>query len=505
MSHVFVTSSLPYVNAKPHLGFAMEIIEADTLARFFRQRAYTTHFQTGTDEHGTKIQKQAQLKKILPSDLCAENSAQYQNLREILNLSFDDFIRTSDQKRHFPAVQTMWQRLLASGKLAKRSYQGIYCSGCEAFLLPKDLIQNKCPSHPNLNIEKVTEENWFFQLSDFSTQIVELIETKQLKIIPQFRATEFLNLAQQGLTDISFSRPKTKLTWGVPVPNDPEQTMYVWCDALTNYISALGFGSGTATNFQKFWEDPQTRKIHVIGKDIVRFHAGIWIGMLLAAKLPLPTEILVHGFLTNAGQKMSKSLGNVETPIQLVTKFGTDALRYFLLSEIPLGQDGDFSLNRFEQIYKAELADNLGNLLARITKLAGKFTKTELQIQKLDPQITAAIQKMWQDLEAAMIEFDFRTALQTIFTLTTFANKFVDQVKPWTLEPAERLPVLLNLLEILFQTSLALIPFLPTTAEKMLKNLGFAKISAKLTAAQKSVGRQFQPQATEILFPKKHH
>lgn len=479
----------------------MEIIETDTLARYFRQRGAEVRFQTGTDEHGIKMQKHAQEKQATLEALCAENSAQYQALRQALNLSFTDFIRTSDQTRHFPAVQAMWQRLLAAGKLEKRNYQGIYCAGCEAFLLPKDLVEGQCPIHLSLEVEKVMEANWFFRLADFSAQIVALIESGKLKIVPKFRSTEFLNLAKQGLTDVSFSRPRTKLDWGVPVPNDPTQTMYVWCDALTNYISALGFGSTQTSEFAKFWQDPTARQIHVIGKDIVRFHAGIWIGMLLAADLPLPTEILVHGFLTSEGQKMSKTLGNVITPADLAQEFGADALRYYFLAEIPLGQDGDFTQQRFREVYEAELADSLGNLLTRVVALARKI-ETDLQVSQLEAQLTRAITKMWEELEKAMTEFDFRAALAAIFQLINFTNKFINQVQPWKLAGAEKVASLVNLLEILRQVGLALQPFLPETAERILATLGLAETQASFGKSKQSQGQQFQPRKPPILFPK---
>lgn len=479
----------------------MEIIETDTLARYFRQRGAEVRFQTGTDEHGIKMQKHAQEKQVTLEALCAENSAQYQALRQALNLSFTDFIRTSDQTRHFPAVQAMWQRLLAAGKLEKRNYQGVYCAGCEAFLLPKDLVEGQCPIHPSLEVEKVMEANWFFRLADFSAQIVALIESGKLKIVPKFRSTEFLNLAKQGLTDVSFSRPRTKLDWGVPVPNDPTQTMYVWCDALTNYISALGFGSTQTSEFAKFWQDPTARQIHVIGKDIVRFHAGIWIGMLLAADLPLPTEILVHGFLTSEGQKMSKTLGNVITPADLAQEFGADALRYYLLAEIPLGQDGDFTQQRFREVYEAELADSLGNLLTRVVTLARKI-ETDLQVSQLEAQLTRAITKMWEELEKAMTEFNFRAALAAIFQLINFTNKFINQVQPWKLAGAEKVASLVNLLEILRQVGLALQPFLPETAERILATLGLAETQASFGKSKQSQGQQFQPRKPPILFPK---
>jgi methionyl-tRNA synthetase len=499
MQKLYITSSLPYVNAAPHAGFAMEIIEADTIARFFRQRGVKTRFQTGTDEHGLKIQKTAAAQNLTPTEICATNSDKFYKLKNLLNLSFDDFIRTSDNDRHFPGAQKMWQALKIAGKLEKRQYQGIYCAGCEAFLLKKDLKKGHCANHFNLAIEEIQEENWFFRLSDFSKQIVKLIETKKVAIVPEFRATEFLNLARQGLHDVSFSRPRKNLTWGVPVPDDNSQTMYVWCDALTNYISALGYGKfkiqNSTSNFQEWWNE-ENLKVHVIGKDIVRFHAGIWLGMLLAAKLPLPNKIFVHGFLTSEGQKMSKTIGNVVEPAKIVEQFGVDALRYFLLAEIPVGRDGDFSQKRFQEIYHANLADALGNLVNRVINLARKMPdfKSEISLE-----VEKKISQMWQEAEKAMENFDFRVALAAIFALVNFANKFVDQKKPWELKNEEKQKVIFSLLEILRQVAFALQPFLPESAKKIGKILGVENLH-NLKEAQNSV--KFKLQKPEILFPK---
>ncbi|MFH0833946.1 MAG: methionine--tRNA ligase, partial [Patescibacteria group bacterium] len=359
MKSFYITTSLPYVNAAPHVGFAMEAIEADALARFLRQRGYQVRLQTGTDEHGLKIQKTAAELKTTPCELTDQNSQKFQNLKTALDFDFDDFIRTSDSTRHFPAAQKLWQKIAVAGKLEKRKYSAKYCSGCEEFKSEKDLVDGKCPNHPNLNLEETEEENYFFKLSDFSQQILELLESKKVEILPHFRAKEFLNVVKDGLHDVSFSRSSEKLRWGIPVPGDDSQTMYVWCDALTNYISAIDFENEGA-EFQKWWL--ASEKIHIIGKDIVRFHAGIWLGMLLAADLPLPDKIYIHGFITSENQKMSKSLGNVVDPFEFSAEWGSDALRFYLLAEIPNGQDGDFSKTRFEEVYNSQLANGLGNL-----------------------------------------------------------------------------------------------------------------------------------------------
>ncbi len=467
----YITSSLPYVNGEPHIGFAMEIIQTDTLARYYRQRGYDTHFLTGTDEHGSKLAKTAIELNKTPQEICDANSAKFRALKETLNLSFDDFIRTSDQERHWPAAQKLWQQLVAAGKLEKRKYKGLYCTGCEEFKRESDLVDGKCPHHKT-KPEEVEEENWFFRLSDYSDQILKLLEKREVAIVPEFRAKEIINLVKDGLHDVSFSRPSKNLTWGVPVPDDDTQTMYVWCDALTNYISAIGYADETA-DFQKWWP----ADCHVIGKDIVRFHAGIWLGMLLAADLPLPKRIYVHGFITAEGHKMSKSLGNVVDPADVVKEWGTDALRYYLLSEIPNGQDGDFSKERFKSKYNSDLANKLGNLVSRVAAMALKIDSEWKMPDWNEDNFPAAeqVNKMWDLLETAMLQYDFASAIRYIFDLVEWANEYVDIQKPWELaktDPDKQKEVLLVLLEVIRQISFALVPFLPETSEEIGKSIG---------------------------------
>lgn len=502
----YLTTSIAYANAGPHLGFALESVWADAIARAARQRGRETHFVTGTDEHGQKIARAAELAGVSPQAFVDANSAQFQSLRAALDLSWDDFIRTTDRTRHHPAAAKLWQVLAESGYLEKRSYTGLYCAGCEEFKRPADLTEGGlCPNHQVAPTE-VAEENWFFRLSAFTGQIAELFESGRVQIVPANRATEFRQLLAEGLHDVSFSRPCSSCDWGVPVPGDDSQVMYVWCDALTNYISALGYGSANDAPFQKFWTDGAVT--HAIGKDIVRFHAGVWLGMLLAAELPLPAKIWVHGFVTSEGQKMSKSLGNVVDPVAAAAEWGVDALRYYLLSEIPAGQDGDFSAARFAEKYGAELANGLGNLLSRATTLArknaldGVFTVTAL-----DENAAVATQKMWTELEAALGNYDLKNALAAVWGLVDFANKYVDDTKPWTLKTpavaAELSRVLGTLLEILRQLALALAPFLPQTAEKMAAALG-VPLGGSLTELQKWGGAPSFPLGESVmLFPRR--
>ena len=310
MNKFYITTSIAYVNAPPHIGFALESLQADVLARWRRQKGEEGFFLTGTDEHGAKIARAAEVAGKTPRELVDENAEKFRELKKSLNLSWDNFIRTSDEKVHWPVAQELWRRLEKAGDLYKKSYQGLYCVGHEAFVTQKDLENGKCRDHQK-EPEIIEEENWFFRLSKYSEVIKEKVESGELKIVPETRKNEILSLLREGLEDISFSRPSKDLSWGVPVPDDDTQTMYVWADALSNYIS----GRGGISEWEKHPAD-----IHLIGKDILRFHAAIWPGMLLSAGLPLPKAIYVHGHILSNGQKMSKSLGNVVDPFEFAGK-----------------------------------------------------------------------------------------------------------------------------------------------------------------------------------------
>ncbi|MEK7071762.1 MAG: methionine--tRNA ligase, partial [Patescibacteria group bacterium] len=368
-SKFYITTSIAYTNAPPHIGFALETIQADVLARYRRVSGDGVFFLTGTDEHGAKIAKAAEKFGKNPQEFTDEISAKFQELTKGLNLSNDDFIRTTDQSRHWPTVKDIWLKLKENNDIYKKNYKGLYCLGCEAFITQKDLIDGKCKIHLK-EPEAIDEENYFFRLSKYSSKIEELIKKDEVKIIPQEKKNEMLNFVRQGLEDISFSRPSKDLKWGIPVPDDDSQTIYVWADALVNYLLP-----------KKYWP----ADIHCLGKDILRFHATIWLGMLLSSKLPLPKSIFVHGFITSNGQKMSKSLGNVVDPFELIRKYGADAVRYFLLREIPPTEDGDYTRQKFEARYNSDLASGLGNLVARVITLGAKFkvqnSKLKITIQ----------------------------------------------------------------------------------------------------------------------------
>ncbi len=475
---LYVSTSIAYVNGAPHVGFAMESIEADVIARWGRYKNRETFFVTGTDEHGEKIQRTAEAKHTTPQKLCDENSAKFRQLGECLNISNDYFIRTSDQEKHWPSVHKLWNKLIEAGDLEKKSYTANYCYGCEAFMLEKDLDEDgNCPNHKRPP-EEISEENYFFNLSKYSEKIVELLETNQLQIVPEFRKNEILTMAKEGFHDISFSRPSKKLPWGVSVPNDDSQNMYVWCDALTNYISALDYvkseekDENSENKFNKFWGD-NSEVVHVIGKDILRFHAGIWIGMLLSAQEKLPNKIFVHGFLTSEGHKMSKSIGNVVDPFGEVEKYGTDALRYFLLREVPIGKDADFSRSRFEEIYQAHLANGLGNLVSRVYNLCERSKVFSPSTpENLCPSVAKFLAEQDEKIEKAMTGYVFNIALEEIFKAVDFCDQKINTVKPWELiatNPEKTQKFLTHILYVMLWISEKLTAFLPDTAKKIEK------------------------------------
>ena len=373
-SKYYITTAIDYVNAKPHIGHALEKIQADVLARFHRIKGEDVWFLTGTDEHGATNVRAAEKAGKEIKDFVNENSEKFRELKKVLNLSWNDFIRTSDQKRHWPGAQKLWLKLVEAGDIYKKKYKGLYCVGHEAFVTEKDLVDGKCRDHQKAP-EVIEEENYFFRLAKYSKEIESRIRNNELRILPETRKNEILSFIESGLEDVSFSRPHKDLSWGIPVPNDPEHTMYVWCDALANYITAVGYGNqqpksafsadsgaspaesqiiGSQPNNQQQFGYWWPADLHIIGKDILRFHAAIWPGMLLSAGLPLPKSIFVHGFVTVEGQKMSKTIGNVIDPVELVKKYGTNTVRYFLLREIPSGEDGDFSYKKLEERYNGD-------------------------------------------------------------------------------------------------------------------------------------------------------
>ena len=459
----YITTSLAYTNLAPHIGFALEVIQVDALARYHRFLGEDVFFLTGTDEHGQKIAKAAQEAGKEPKEFCDEISNEFRKLKEVLNLSNDDFIRTTDQRRHWPVVKKVWLKLKENGDIYKKKYKGLYCIGCEAFITKKDLVDGKCIHHQK-KPEAVEEENYFFRLSKYSKKIEKTIEKDEIKIIPESRKKEMLNFVKQGLEDISFSRPRKDLKWGIPVQDDNTQTIYVWADALTNYLSALDYNKNS-NKFKKYWP----ADVHCLGKDIQKFHCLIWPGILLSLKLSLPKTIFVHGFITVSGQKMSKSLGNVIDPFELVRKYGADAVRYFLLREIPPTEDGDFTYQKFEGRYNSDLAKGLGNLVARVITLATKF-KVKSEKLKVAVKNQKVINDTWKRYRRALDEFKFNEALVSIWELISFCDKYIEKERPWEKSKKQK-EVIGNLLSTIGEIAKLLKPFLPETSEKILNQL----------------------------------
>ncbi len=450
----YITTSIPYANGDPHIGFAMELIQADVLARFHRLKLDDTYFLNGIDQNGLKNFQTATQQGISTLDFVEDRSAMFEKLGVEANISNDDYIKTTDQRRHWPAAQKLWQILADNGDIYKKTYKGLYSVRAERFVTQKELDEDGGKEHSK--IEEIEEENYFFRLSKYETQLRQLIQSDELNIVPDSKKLEMLNFIDQGLEDVSFSRSADKLPWGIPVPGDDSQVMYVWCDALTNYISALGFGSDNTDLFQKYWP----ADVHLIGKDIVRFHALYWPAMLLSANLPLPKNIFVHGFINVEGQKMSKSLGNVTSPFDLLEKYGVDPVRYYFLREIPTTGDGDYSETRFKDRFNDDLANGLGNLVARVAKLC---QKSGLEFQALPQTFDEH-----PDYTQAINNFQLNVALEYVWSLIRIADQYIDTTKPWTLDAKELEPILRKLANDIVTIAALLEPFLPATATKIL-------------------------------------
>jgi len=459
----YITTAIAYTNASPHLGHALEFTQADVLARYHRNKNEDVFFLTGTDEHGQKIYEAAKKSGQNPQKFVDEVSAEFKSLCQKLEISNDYFIRTTDKEKHWPGVASIWKKIAENGDLEKRKYQGLYCVGCEEFKTKKVLIDgNKCPLHLK-EVEIIEEENWFFKLSKYSQILKEKIQSGALNIVPESRKNEILALLNEGLEDISFSRPKEKLSWGIPVPGDENQIIYVWSDALTNYITGIGYGSNSNELFNKFWP----ADIHLVGKDILRFHAAIWPAMLLSAKLPLPKTIMTHGFITSNGRKMSKSLGNVISPLTLIEKYGPEATRYYLLKEIPTLDDGDFTEEKFKEKYNSDLANGLGNFSARVLTMA---TKINLKDSQPKEEIILKIKETENIVGKKIEEFKLNEALAAIWELIGYGDGIVNNEKPWE-EPENKKDVLAGLVLILKKSAELLSPFLPQTSDRILTSI----------------------------------
>src|SRR3989338_11271203 len=409
----YITTAIPYVNDGPHIGHALEFVQADVLARYHRGRGEETLLLSGSDDNALKNVQAAEKVGKSPQEFVDGNAAIFKDLLQKLNVEVGAFQRGSDQKRHYPASQKLWKLCAAAEDIYKKKYEGLYCVGCEMFYVADELnALGECFEHPGRKLDMVSEENYFFRLSKYQNKLIDLIQGGQLRIFPESRKNEVLSFLKRPLEDISISRSNARAkSWGVPVPGDDSQRMYVWFDALNIYQSGIGFGIDKE-RYKKWWP----ADVHVIGKGITRFHAVYWPAFLLSAKLPLLKSLFVHGYVTMEGQKMSKSLGNVIDPFELVEKYGTDAVRYFFLREIPPTEDGDFSYEKFEARYNADLASGLGNLVARVITLATRISNFQFPISNefSNPQFSKLLQETRQKVDDALGKFEFTIALEDI-------------------------------------------------------------------------------------------
>jgi len=437
------------------MGHAYTTVLADILARYHKLNNEDTYFLTGADENTEKVVRAAKSVGREPKEYLDEIISNFKDLFSKLDINYSQFIRTSDEKVHWPGAQELWNKLVEAGDIEKRSYEGLYCVGHEAFITEKDLVDGKCPDHNEVP-QVIKEENYFFKLSKYTNQIKNKIENNEFEIIPESRKNEILALLERGLEDISFSRPANKVSVGIPVPNDSSQVMYVWCDALSNYITALGYGQNGKL-FEEFWPV----NVHMIGKDILRFHAAIWPAMLLSAGLPLPKKIFVHGFITSGGKKMSKSLGNTIDPLELIAEYGGDAMRYYLARHISPFEDGDLTKESFKNAYNANLANGLGNLVSRIMKMAKDNLEQPVKIpdKSIPPGFFEFLDK-----------FEINNAVKMIWDKISELDLIIQTKQPFKLvktDPKEGKKIIAELVVKLYTIARMLDPILPETSVKI--------------------------------------
>jgi methionyl-tRNA synthetase len=457
----YITTTLPYVNADPHIGFALEIVQADALARAWRLRGENVFFNTGTDEHGQKISQAAEKSGQEVQAYTDHYAAEFEKLKQALDLSYDAFIRTTSGE-HIQAAQEMWRRCEKSGDIYKKTYTGLYCVGCELYKTEKDLTPGGyCLIHTNQKAEEISEENYFFRFSKYAQALRDYL-SKEGSILPEWRRKEALDFISGGLEDFSISREKARLSWGVPVPGDDTQVMYVWFDALTSYISTLGWPSDTEGKFKAFWEEG--RVLQMAGKDQVRFQSLIWQAMLFSAGVKNTDQVYYHGFINSGGQKMSKSLGNVISPYELVQKYGTDATRYLLLRHVHPTDDTDVTWERLDEWYTANLTNGLGNLVARVMKLA----ETYLQEPIPRPAGEHFPEGYWKAVDA----FEYSTAAHMIWSRIQTLDERITSEKPFVVvkeDEGRGLSLIREMAFELYWIARLLNPFMPTTSASIKK------------------------------------
>ncbi len=456
----YITTTLPYVNAEPHVGFAMEIVRADVIARWKKIQGFEVFFNTGTDEHGQKLLKGAEKAGKDVKVYVDEYALRFRELMPKLGISEDlHFIRTTDA-HHEKAAQEFWKRVEKNGFIYKKNYKSKYCVGCEETKTDSELVEGKCQIHPHLSIEIIDEENYFFKFSAFGDKLIKLYDKKEHVIVPEFRMNEMREFIKRGLEDFSISRLKSKMSWGVPVPGDDNHVMYVWFDALTNYISTLGWPEDEKT-FEKFWK--KGTPTQYCGKDNTRFQSVMWQAMLIAAELPPTHTVVVNGFVTgDGGIKMSKSLGNVINPFDVMAEYGTEALRYFVCRELPSHEDSPFTMDRFKLAYNTNLANGLGNLVSRIMKMS--TTHLEKPVKVNDKIENKAY-------ENALDVFDIQTASNEVWKEVTLIDQMIQEKAPFKLVKTDKeagVKIITELCERLYQVAVLLSPILPQTAETIM-------------------------------------
>jgi methionyl-tRNA synthetase len=480
----YITTSIAYPNGKPHLGHALEIIQADVLARFYRLMGKDVFFQTGTDEHGTKNWQTSQKEGLGIKEFLDRNVSVFIELYKLLNIKYDNFIRTTDNIHH-KGAQKLWKELVKSGDLYKQKYKGLYCIGCEAFKTEKELIDGKCPEHPTREIQTIEEENYFFRLSKYKDKIAEIITKDEYKVAPESRKNEILSFLKEA-KDVSFSRPKKSLPWGIPVPDDEDHVMYVWCDALSNYITGIGYGTDNK-KFEEIWP----ADIHVIGKDILRFHAAFWPAMLLSANINLPKSLFVHGFLQLSGVKMGKSTGNVVDPYVQAKRYGVDPFRFYILGAMSMDGDGDYTEEAVVERINNELVANIANFCYRTLSYANKELDSTITEIDEDKDAISRINELADSTIKAYEEMNFREALNHILEISSVGNKYMQTKQPWKVikeseeEARKTIGTCMNIAKII---SILLSPIMPEYCSSIQKQLN-------LQGANKS----------DLNFETKHH
>ncbi len=486
----YVTTPIYYVNDIPHIGHAYTTISADVLARYYRQRGFDVFFLTGTDEHGLKIQKSAEEKGISPKELADKNSENFKKLWDALNISYNHFIRTTDEY-HKELVKEVFIKSYERGDIYLGEYEGWYCVGCEEFKQPSELLEgNKCPIHLK-PCDYIKEPSYFFRLSKYENFILDLLENSPNFVMPDYRKNEVISFVKQGLKDLSVTRPRSRVRWGIEVPFDKDHTIYVWFDALFNYVSAV-------KDRMHYWP----ADLHIVGKDILRFHAIYWPAFLESVGLDIPKSIFAHGWWKVEGQKMSKSLGNVINPLDLVNTYGLDEVRYFLLRDIPFGQDGDINKESLENRIVGELSNEIGNLFSRVLAMDIKYLNGTVNGSK-DLEYENLASEIISNYHKAMEGVDFYNALENLLKLSSYLNKYVDTKAPWSLAKSneeELKKVLYTLTDGLFLIAWMLNPFIPSKCQRVFENF---YVSDLPTQIKPYTYPSYTVKEKLILFPKR--